>query len=356
MFARFSGFAPSFALLAFVVACGSSGGADSGNPSSNGGSTSAAPGNQGGPCYPNSTCNSGLTCASNICVRLGGTGGAPNQAGAGGAPPAAGGSPPGAGGFTPSTGGFAPATGAAPAVGAPVVLSLTASPPSIWGTAFNGPTSSTITAILTDPDGAADIVGGTLKSANGALAYGPFASQSTPGTYTIAVSFTSLDALAPVPDFDKTGSITLLAEFFDQSGHKVDTTFALGLTCPEWACGGNCVDVASDPLNCSACKHACFKSSSSSTATCFNSVCQPDGTLVDINTQRTCAAACASLGGVCAENGCSFDSPTSKYTAWSYKNITGGVTEEIHANPCSYDYVTNPPKPFDGFECCCGTP
>ena len=28
------------------------------------------PGTEGGPCYPNGTCNAGLTCASNTCVRL----------------------------------------------------------------------------------------------------------------------------------------------------------------------------------------------------------------------------------------------------------------------------------------------
>lgn len=29
-----------------------------------------APGTEGGPCYPNGTCNTGLTCASNVCVRF----------------------------------------------------------------------------------------------------------------------------------------------------------------------------------------------------------------------------------------------------------------------------------------------
>jgi hypothetical protein len=52
------------------------------------------------PCYGNGTCNDGLVCGSDLCVRLAGaadagTGGA---SGAGGAPPAAGGAPPGGGG------------------------------------------------------------------------------------------------------------------------------------------------------------------------------------------------------------------------------------------------------------------
>lgn len=128
MFARFTGFASSFTVLILAVACGSSGSGGSGNPSSNGGSTSASPGNEGGPCYPNSTCNAGLTCASNLCVRLGGgTGGSPGVGGImgnGGVPIGSGGVGPtgglpgsggivGAGGIPPGTGGQVGGTGGA---------------------------------------------------------------------------------------------------------------------------------------------------------------------------------------------------------------------------------------------------
>ncbi len=34
------------------------------------GAVGKAPGTEGGPCYGNNTCNAGLTCASNLCVRL----------------------------------------------------------------------------------------------------------------------------------------------------------------------------------------------------------------------------------------------------------------------------------------------
>jgi cysteine-rich repeat protein len=41
-----------------------------------GGSSGKAAGAEGGPCFGNSTCNAGLTCASNLCVQLPGVGGA----------------------------------------------------------------------------------------------------------------------------------------------------------------------------------------------------------------------------------------------------------------------------------------
>jgi len=53
------------------------------------GSSGTTAGAEGGHCYPNSTCNAGLTCASTLCVRLdagpsGGASGAAGMTGAGG--------------------------------------------------------------------------------------------------------------------------------------------------------------------------------------------------------------------------------------------------------------------------------
>ena len=55
-----------------------------------GGSSGKAAGTEGGPCYGNQSCNAGLTCASNLCVRLsgsgGGGGGSQGSSGQGGSP------------------------------------------------------------------------------------------------------------------------------------------------------------------------------------------------------------------------------------------------------------------------------
>ncbi|MEO8799000.1 MAG: kelch repeat-containing protein [Polyangiaceae bacterium] len=57
---RKSAFMCAFAVSAIVTACGSS----------SSGTSSTAAGDEGGACYGNGSCNTGLTCASNLCVRL----------------------------------------------------------------------------------------------------------------------------------------------------------------------------------------------------------------------------------------------------------------------------------------------
>ena len=82
---------PIFAAIAVVCGCGGS---------------AAKPGGERQDCYPNGTCNTGLTCASNVCVSLadGGVG----RGGGGGSQ---------AGGATGAGGGIGGATGAAGSIG-----------------------------------------------------------------------------------------------------------------------------------------------------------------------------------------------------------------------------------------------
>jgi hypothetical protein len=82
---------PSIALVVTLACSSGDEGGGTGNTgtggtsSSTGGTSSTTPGTEGGPCYPNSTCNQGLRCASNLCVNLGGgTGGSGNTTGSGG--------------------------------------------------------------------------------------------------------------------------------------------------------------------------------------------------------------------------------------------------------------------------------
>jgi hypothetical protein len=63
-------------VLVLVVACGGGDGKGDSLAGSGGSGDTGAPGTERGPCYGNGTCNRGLTCASNLCVALGGTGGA----------------------------------------------------------------------------------------------------------------------------------------------------------------------------------------------------------------------------------------------------------------------------------------
>jgi hypothetical protein len=112
------------------VQSGSAGAAGTGSGGV-GGATCAA-GSERCPCYGNGTCDSGLTCASAICVRIGnsgtgGSGGTSSQAGVGGAGAGSGGATTtGTGGTTGSGGttGTAGTTGAGGTSGNPVCDSV----------------------------------------------------------------------------------------------------------------------------------------------------------------------------------------------------------------------------------------
>jgi len=83
-------------------------------PAACGGSSpaSCSQGTERCPCFGNSTCNSGLTCASNTCVSLGGAGGATGMGGTTGSGGTGGSSKGGAGG-TDSAGTGGPSTAGA---------------------------------------------------------------------------------------------------------------------------------------------------------------------------------------------------------------------------------------------------
>ena len=88
----------------------------------------------------------------------------------------------GAGDTGPTSGGPTPTSDdatTAPVEGAPVLLSLQTNVPKI-----TAGESVTFTAILTDPDGVDDIVGGTLSDTTGSIGYGPFVAAGQPGTYS----------------------------------------------------------------------------------------------------------------------------------------------------------------------------
>jgi len=113
----------AFAAWAAIVAgCGGGGGGNgngdgSGMGTGKGGSGGTQQGGERQSCYPNGTCNAGLVCLSDLCVKpaaggqsgTGGSGGA--GGGTGGSVAGVGGSAAGMGGVGPGTGGSATGTG-----------------------------------------------------------------------------------------------------------------------------------------------------------------------------------------------------------------------------------------------------
>jgi hypothetical protein len=82
--------------------------------------------------------------------------------------------------------------------GAPVFLSLQTNASSL-----TAGESITFTAVLIDPDGVDDIVGGTLSDLTGMIGYGPFVAAGQPGTYSIMVSWDAMHQAEPI-EFENT--------------------------------------------------------------------------------------------------------------------------------------------------------
>lgn len=113
--------------------------------------------------------------------------------------------------------------------------------------------SVTITAVVTDPDGIEDVIGGTLVSENGLIHYGAFATGSQEGSYALALSWEKIDQAETIEFVSETSRI-FVAEFFDQAGHRSRRKLELVLHCKgQAACTGQCTDLANSSTHCGNC-------------------------------------------------------------------------------------------------------
>ncbi len=214
----------------FVVAC--SGSAES----------------SGEGCVADTDCKGDRICEAGVCVSEGsGAGG--DSSGTGNQ--AAGGQ--GSGG-QPGT-----ASGSDP--GGPTFLSFATNVSAIgWDE------SVVFTAVLTDPDGVDDVIGGALKAPSGA-AYGAFATSGQEGAYQLNLSWAQMDQLETIEfELAAEGQRTFIAEFFDGAGNRAERQITLtfdcggfgacGGYCGQLRCGSECVAAWSDE-NCGSCGNDC---------------------------------------------------------------------------------------------------
>src|SRR6185312_17002618 len=101
-----------------------------------------------------------------------------------------------------------------------------------------------ISAIVTDPDGIDDVIGGNLETPDGIAAYGAFATDASEGAYSISLTWDSMNAVVAV-DTDAGGSVsrTMRATFFDVEGSTVWGEVSITLGCgaaTKAACDGRC--------------------------------------------------------------------------------------------------------------------
>jgi hypothetical protein len=189
----------------------------------------------------------------------------------------------------------------------PVILSLTSTVSEITA---NG--SFTVVAVVTEPTGLANLVGGKLTNGDGTVTYGAFIA-TTQGTYSLTISWNQLDAIAPIA-FDGATMMTFRATFYNAAGHSVSQDLAIRLYCgsgaaPDAACSGQCVQLDTT-TRCGSCGAGCATSTSDlsvSSVTCAApGSCQLQGELRTLDATHfpndSCDSTCAAAapGGQCA--------------------------------------------------------
>ncbi|MCH9683574.1 MAG: hypothetical protein K0V04_19200 [Deltaproteobacteria bacterium] len=137
-------------------------------------------------------------------------------------------------------------------VAAPEILEITAAP-----SRLSEGDILTLTAVVTDPDGLADIVGVALRAPDDTL-YGVF-SQVSAGTFSTAISWAQIHAVIPI-EFTSPEQRPFRIDVTDAAALVTSETLQVTLTCDqsnaEGACDGQCV--ALDSLeHCGACGVEC---------------------------------------------------------------------------------------------------
>ncbi|MBZ5711931.1 hypothetical protein [Nannocystis pusilla] len=276
-------------LGATVPACGDSSAKD------------CTPGSVGCECATGGQCFAGLQCLSNFCVDAPGTASASASA---------------SNTNDPDTSGE-PTSTSTPTSDGPDSEGHEAGGPQILQFLTNVNTiteaeSVTFTAVVTDPDGVADVIGGSLTSPDGSISFGAFATSGEEGAYSLALSWSQIHQADSI-EFESPSIVrTFRAEFFDQSGKSAWKTVDITLSCDDGvritpaSCDAVCTDLDSDDLNCSHCAIECkVWKESSDVGRCINSACSPTYYgCVNFMEFVNCNETCAAEGEACVVGGC----------------------------------------------------
>ncbi len=227
-----------------------------------------------------------------------------------------------------------------PAPGAPVFLSLKTNVSKIT-------VGETVvfTAILTDPDGVADIVGGELSDESGMIGYGPFVAAGQEGTYSITLSWDAMHQAEPIQFEAMDLARVFRAEFYDQAANKVSEDVNVALSCVEGsACDGICTDIMTNADHCGSCAATCEGG-------CQAGDCAPKwGECIDIDSGfDTCDVYCTSIGESCVENGCDKEATIRGY------NEHFDCIDEVYISPVGEpcDAVQPWAPGRSTIQCCC---
>lgn len=228
-----------------------------------------------------------------------------------------------------------------PMPGAPVFLSLQTNVSKI-----TAGESVIFTAVLTDPDGVDDIVGGTLSNESGAIGYGPFVAAGQAGTYSVMLSWEAMHQAEAIQFEGMDLARAFRAEFYDQSANTVRKDVEVTLTCAGGsACDGVCTNVMTDANHCGSCSSVCEGG-------CADGECAPKwGGCIHFNDGiDTCDQYCTSIGEACAENSCG----PNKATARGFGTEVSCANDEAGSSlsePCGMVQPWSPGR--TNIQCCC---
>ena len=228
----------------------------------------------------------------------------------------------------PDTPGTTVDAGVIAAPGSPVFLSLGTNV-----TSLTEGESITFTAVLTDPDGVSDVIGGSLISESGAT-YGAFSTSGQEGSYSLSVSWGDIHQVNEIT-FNGSDDRLFKAQFFDQAGNEAVKTINIELECDEQsACDGACTDLTTDLDHCGECNNECD--------VCDSSTCARMESSVAI---VSCDTICQQAGATCAAGLCGDFSSTLETGACEIGE------DYCYALSCS-EYLDVDPE-AEGMRCCC---
>lgn len=211
--------------------------------------------------------------------------------------------------------------------------------------------SVTFTAVLSDPDGSADLVGGALLDEAGVARYGAFMASGGTGAYTLTITWAQMHAVASI-DFVTEQDRRFLVEFFDIAGNRVTRTVPIRLQCNGRggsACAGRCTDLTTSS-NCGRCGRACFLPTNQCVAgecSCgkFRTLCGGQCVYTDTNTSHCggCGVTCSYPGNPrsdCLDGACQY--PSSPPLGTSCATICARQTALGRPLGCRRCPVSNP--------------
>ncbi|MEL6179429.1 MAG: hypothetical protein AAFS10_10770, partial [Myxococcota bacterium] len=141
-------------------------------------------------------------------------------------------------------------------------------------------------AVVTDPDGIDDLIGGSMIDPDTGRSYGAFSTSASEGSYEIELTWDEIHRVRPIDALEDGVLRVFEAEFFDVAGNRAAQTIDLSIDCREeldGICDGTCTNLSTTD-DCGTCGNACLPGGS-----CVDQVCGCDAN------EGVCDAQCVSL-------------------------------------------------------------